>query len=336
MIENRTLLGAGFATANICRLGMACLVFAILCFDRANADQVPLKEKISAGYVLGPNDQITVSVVELPEFNARSYRIDDDGTVSLPLLGRVQAGGLTLAQLEANLYKALQAQVRTPHLTANVAEPRIQPVSIMGAVATPGPQQVQGSKTLFDVLAAAGGLKPEAGDMLTITRQASEGPLNLPNEIKDPETGRNMAELRIHDVVDLKDPRTNILVRAHDEISVAKSPLLYVIGNVHKPGGFTMHQERPLYALEALSLAEGFAPNASPAGARILRKQHETDARDQIPINLKKVLAGKEKDVQLYPDDILFVPDNTTRRVTTKVLETALSTVSGVVVWRGL
>jgi protein involved in polysaccharide export with SLBB domain len=89
-------------------------------------------------------------------------------------------------------------------------------------------------------------------------------------------------------------------------------------------------------ALEALSMAEGFAPNAAAGSARILRRTSETDAREQIPIDLKKILAGKAKDMQLSPDDILYVPDNTTRRVTTKTLETALATISGIVIWRGL
>jgi polysaccharide export outer membrane protein len=300
------------------------------------ANQTPIPSEVLAGYVLGPNDQITISVVELPEFSGRSYRIDEDGTVSLPLLGRVHAAGFTLTQLEDNLSNSLRVQVRTPHVTANVAETRSRAVSVMGAVNTPGMQQIQGPKTLFDALAAAGGLKPEAGEVITITRQASEGPLNLPNERKDPADGRTTADVKVRDIVELRDPRMNILVRTHDEISVSRGTLLYVIGNVHKPGGFTVLQGHAVSALEALSMAEGLAPNASPRGARILRRTSETEAREQIPVDLKKILAGKTKDVRLSPDDILYVPDNTTRRITTKTLETALATVSGLIIWRGL
>jgi polysaccharide export outer membrane protein len=299
------------------------------------AEQAPAQSEAAAGYVLGPNDQITVSVVELPEFSGRSYRIDEDGTVSLPLLGRVRAGGLTLTQLETSLYSSLRTQVRTPHVTANVTEARSVTISVMGAVNAPGMQQIQGAKTLFDVLAAAGGLKPEAGELVTITRRASEGPLNLPNELKDPADDRSTAAVKVRDIVELRDPRVNILVHAHDEVSVSRGTLLYVIGNVHKPGGFTLLQGHGVSALEALSMAEGLAPNASPGAARILRRTSETEAREQIPVNLKKILAGKIKDVQLSPDDILYVPDNTSRRVATKTLETALATISGLIIWRG-
>jgi polysaccharide export outer membrane protein len=290
----------------------------------------------AAGYVLGPNDQINVTVTELPEFNGKSYRIDQDGTVSLPLVGRVQAGGLTLSQLESSLFKVLQKQVITPHITANVVEARNQPVSVMGEVTTPGTQMIQGDKTLFDVIAAAGGLKVDAGDTIRITRRATEGSLNLPDEVIDKEAGRNSGTVKVHDVVDLRDPRANIRVRANDEVFVGRGPVLYVIGNVHKPGGFTMSQGKPVYALEALGLAEGFTLNAAPANARILRRGADTEARQDIPINLKKILAGKTEDVRLSPDDILYIPDNTSRRATTKVLETALATISGVVIWRGI
>ena len=300
------------------------------------AGQITAKVQPAPGYILGPNDQITMSVVELPEFNGRTYRIDEDGTVSLPLLGRVQAGGLTLTQLEANLQKALQVQVRTPHLVTNIAEMRNQPVSVLGAVVTPGTQQIQGSKTLFDVLAAAGGLKPDAGEMITITRQTAEGPLNLPNEVTDTAGERITAEVKVRDVIDRRDPKANILMRAHDEVSVSRGSLLYVIGNVHKPGGFPLLQGRPVSALEALSLAEGLAPNAHADSARILRRRSETEPREQIPVNIKKILAGKMQDVQLSPDDILYIPDDTTRRFTNRVLETALATVSGLIIWRGL
>src|SRR5262249_9525094 len=151
-------------------------------------------------------DQITVEVAELPEFNGKSYRIDSDGTVSLPLLGRVTAGGRTLSQFESDLQTKLKTQVRNPHLVTNVIETRSQPVSVMGAVNTPGTQQLQGTKSLFDVLALAGGLKPDAGEFIKITRQREQGKLSLPNTVEDAATGRTTAEVSVRDVVDLRNP----------------------------------------------------------------------------------------------------------------------------------
>ena len=289
-----------------------------------------------SGYVLGPNDQINVTVTELPEFNGKSYRIDEDGTVSLPLLGRVQAGGLTLGQLENNLYRALQRQVITPHITANLVETRAQTIAVMGSVNNPGTQPLNPDKTLFDAVAAAGGLKPEAGDTITITRPAAEGPIDLPTAVVDKASGRTSATVKVRDLVELRDSHANIRLRANDEISIPRGPILYVIGNVHKPGGFTISEGRQVFALEALSLAEGFSANAAPASARILREAPDKEQRQEIPVNLKKILAGKQKDVQLSAGDILYIPDNTSRRAATKVMETALATISGIIVWRGI
>lgn len=316
---------------------LLCLLTLFSCImPRLNGDDGVPPAQVHSGYVLGPGDQVSVTVTELPEFGGRSYRIDDDGTLSLPLLGRVQAGGQTLAQFEAQLNTALQALVRTPHVTANLTEARPQPVSVMGEVNSPGVQQVQGSKTLFDVIAAAGGLKTDAGDEITITRHDPEGPLNIPGERRDPSGDRSTAIVKVHDVTELRDPKSNILIRPHDEVSVSRAPLLYVIGNVRKPGGFTLRQGQPISALEAISMAEGLAPNANAGNARILRRESEQSPREPIPVDLKKIMAGKGKDVPLYPDDVLFVPDDTTRRVTTRVLEVSLATLSGLVIWRGL
>lgn len=291
-----------------------------------------------AGYVLGPNDQISVDVVEVPEFNNKTYRIDSDGSVSLPLIGRVHAAGLTLSEFEDALQAKLQKQIRNPHLVTNLIETRSQAVSVMGAVNSPGIQQLQGTRTLFDVLAAAGGLKPEAGDLITVTRQADQGPLNLPNVVRDPTSGRMTAEVRVRDVLDLRDPHSNIFIAPHDEISVPRAQVVYVIGNVRKAGGFTISEGRSLSALEALSLAEGLSADAKPSHAQILRRNSDSASidRQQIPIDLSKVLAGKMKDVALKPDDILFIPDNVSKRASTRVLETAIQTISGVIIWRGI
>jgi polysaccharide export outer membrane protein len=302
----------------------------------APAPNTPDKTPVSSMYVLGPNDQLSIDVVELPEFHGKLYRVGSDGTIDLPLIGNVPAAGRTLAEVKAEIEHRLLSQVRTPHVVASVTETKSQPVSVMGEVFTPGTQQMDGPRTLFDVLAGAGGLKPDAGDVITITRQKGEAPLGLPNAAVDPASGKSTAEVKVTDLVQLRDPAVNIVMRAHDEVAVPRAHLLYVIGNVRKPGGFTLSEKRSLSALEALSLAEGLSPNAAPGSARILRATANSDtARQQIPINLKRILSGKDEDMRLQPGDILFVPDNGKRRIAAKTAETALATISGIAIWRG-
>ncbi len=306
--------------------------------DEAPADSTAPVSTVKdppSSYVLGPNDQVSVDVVELPEINAKSYRIDSGGSISLPLIGRVQAAGLTLKQFEDELTARLQTQVRNPHLVTGLVETRSQPVSVMGFVNTPGTQQLTGSKTLFDVIAMAGGLKPEAGDMIKITRIPAEGPLPLKNAVTDKGTGDSTGEVSVRDVVELRDPKANILVRPYDQISVGRAPVVYVIGDVRKAGGFALTQRRTISAVEALSLAEGLTPTASAGHARILRVS-TGPTREHIPVDLKKILAGKAPDIELQPEDVLFVPNNTTKRVATRAAETALTTISGLIIWGGL
>jgi polysaccharide export outer membrane protein len=278
-----------------------------------------------------------VEVVELPEFTSKSYRIDADGSVSLPLIGRVPAAGLTLTQFETELVARLKTQVKNPHLVAGLIETRSQPVSVMGEVNTPGTVQLASAKTLFDVLAMAGGLKQDAGDSITITRERDQGKLDLPQASEDSATGNSVADVSVHEVVELQDRKANILVRPHDEITVSRAKVIYVIGDVHKAGGFTMSQRRSVSAVEALSLAEGPLQTAATQRARILRvSRNGGTAREQIPIDMKKVLAGKAEDIKLQPDDVLFIPDATVRRATIRAAETALTTISGLIIWRGL
>jgi polysaccharide export outer membrane protein len=135
----------------------------------------------------------------------------------------------------------------------------------------------------------------------------------------------------------MRSPSSNIAIRPHDEVFVTPARVLYVIGNVKKPGGFTLSGKRRVSTLEALSLAEGFSPDAAPKSARILRRANDADlTRKQIPVNLKRILSGKEEDIALYPDDILFVPDSKTKKIMARTAEAALATVSGLIIWRGI
>jgi len=318
-------------------LKLVLLSVSVCVFVHAGPDSASRSADAPGSYILGPNDQITVDVLELPELNGKSYRIDSGGSVSLPLIGRVQAAGMTLTQFEGEVKTRLMTQVRNPHLITGLVETRSQPVSVMGAVNTPGTQQLTGNRTLFDVIATAGGLKPDAGDEIKITRVPAEGPLPLPGAVTDLATGDSVAEVSVRDVVELHNQKTNIQVHPHDEISVARAEVVYVIGDVHKPGGFTLSQRRTITAVEALSLAEGATTTAAPQKARILRISSDgTPARQQIPIDMKKILMGKASDVELQPKDVLFIPDNTAKRASVKAAETALATISGLIIWRGL
>lgn len=107
-------------------------------------------------YVLGPDDQVVIHVLDSDEIGASPFRIDMRGSINVPLAGRLQAAGLTVDQLEAALAARLQEYLQTPVVTVSVSEFRSQPVSVLGAVNTPGVHQIRGRKTLFEVISEAG------------------------------------------------------------------------------------------------------------------------------------------------------------------------------------
>jgi len=248
-------------------------------------------------------------------------------------VGRVHAAGLTVHQLEAELTERFKGFVRDPEVSVEVREYRSQPVSVIGLVNKPGVIQLEGEKTLVEVLSLAEGLRPEADHRVKITRSLEAGRIPLPNAADDPTGKFSVAEVDLNAITDAKDPAGNILVRPRDVISVPRAPIIYVVGEVHKPGGFPLSEHENLTVLQAIALAEGAAPNGSLQKARLLRTVPGSSDRKEIPVDIKAILAGKARDVPLAPDDILFVPKNTGRAVALKAIETAVQTASGVIIW---
>ncbi len=92
-------------------------------------------------------------------------QIDNDGTLTLPMIGPVHAAGLTVEQLQANLVTAYKKYFKDPQVSVQVNEFHSQPVSVAGNVITPGVVQLRGNRNLMEVISMAGGLRPDAGDV---------------------------------------------------------------------------------------------------------------------------------------------------------------------------
>jgi len=288
------------------------------------------------GYILGPGDQFSMEIADLEELNGKVHRIDNDGTVSLPLVGRMRVAGLTLPEFEKELDAKLTSQLKDPHITITVTETLSQPVSVMGAVNTPGIHQIRGQQSLVEVLSQAGGLRPDAGYRVAITRQDSYGDLPVPNAKRDPVNQTVTGEVSVSDILEARNTSANIRVMPHDLITVPKAKVFYVMGEVRKSGGFTLEQKDSVSIVQAIALAEGTTPNAAKQRALILRQVAGAPKRTEIQVNLDKIIAGKTEDVSLLPDDILYVPNSVMKSIRARAIETAVSTASGVLIWRGL
>jgi polysaccharide export outer membrane protein len=294
----------------------------------------PDSVKPAAAYVLGPEDQLVIRVVDIEEVTDKPFRIDMRGNINLPVVGRLHAGGLTVEELETDLSTRFEAVLQHPTVTVFVSEFRSQPVSVLGAVRTPGVHQIRGSKSLFEVLSLAGGLSPDAGSAIKITRLKSAGPLPLPGATDDSSGDYEVAQVAVKSVMDAKNPKDNIQVLPDDVVTVPKADLVYVIGAVHRSGGFVLSEKEKISVLQALSLAEGLDRTAAPKDAKIMRSVAESDTRQEIQVNLKEILAGKSGDVSLRANDILFVPTSGAKSALARGVEVAIQMGTGLAIYR--
>ncbi len=271
---------------------------------------------VSGEYRCGPGDRLEIDVFEVEELSGEAV-VAADGSIRLPLIGAVDAGGLTPSQLEVRL-RALYGEnlLRDPQIRVSVIEYSSQPVSVLGAVNSPGIYQLRGRRRLLDVLALAGGLSPQVGE--TITVSAAGG---------DPE--RSIA---VKPLLAERTPELNVWVEPHDTVQVETASLVYVLGAVGRPGGFPLENQERLSALQALSLAEGAERTAALKRARVIRSLG--DQRLELQINLKRVLAGKDEDPVLEPKDILFVPNSGAKSAWSRGAEAVIQMATGVVIWR--
>jgi polysaccharide biosynthesis/export protein len=286
-----------------------------------------------SSYVLGPEDQITVRIFAANDIPDKSVQIDNNGSVTLPMIGQVHAAGLTVQQLQATLVTAYKKYFKDPQVTVQVSDFRSQPVSVAGNVAKPGVVQLQGNRNLMEVLGLAGGLMADAGDGVLITRNLSEGPIPVSGAFTDPTGKYSVAHINVRSIMSGKDPEANIQIKPHDVITVARARLIYVLGNVGRPGGYVLTENETMSLTQAIALAGGWDKMAALSGARILRSSGGP-TREQIPANIKKIMENKAPDLQMQPDDILYIPNSMVKAIGARGAESGLSVGTGVLIYR--
>ena len=277
-----------------------------------------------------PNDLIAVSVYDAPEFT-RTVRVSTDGLIRLPMLKRpLAADGRLPSELESVIAAALQSEgiLVEPVVTVTVAEYHSRPISVMGAVKTPTTFQATSVVTLLEALTRAGGLAPDAGPEILITRH-QPGPDGTLTSLTQ--------RVAVKDLLDGASPDANLKLTGGEEIRIPEVGKVFVVGNVKRPGAYPVRDLSETTVLKMLALAEGLTPFASK-DAFVIRRDERSGARNEIPIPLRRILDRKAPDVALLANDILYVPDNSGRRATANVLDRiagfGAATASGVLIWR--
>jgi polysaccharide export outer membrane protein len=280
---------------------------------------------------LGTGDVIAIHALHVPEISKETMRLSDSGCIDLPMIGSLKAVGLTPSELAAEIRNRLDSFVRNPEVTVDVVEVKSRPVSVLGAVKTPGVYQLSSQKRLLEVLATAGGADETAGYVVHVNRPQSSGPIPLPDATEA--AGMYSVQISLPDLVESRRPETNIVILPHDVIAVPRARLVYVIGEVHKSGGFVLRERENMTVLQALSLAEGLNSTAGSRHARIIRANSEAGPKTELEVDVKNILAGKAPDVALRPNDILFIPNSAAKNATLRGIESAIQMGTGIVIW---
>jgi polysaccharide biosynthesis/export protein len=290
-------------------------------------------ETVHQTYTLGPDDVLTLLVPDEEELSNKPLRVDLHGDINFPLIGKLHVSGLTVDAVESQINDRLHRYLHAPAAVVTISEYKSQPVSVLGSVTNPGVYQVAGRRTLVEVISLAGGFRPDAGNVVAVTRDISYGPIPIPGAHKDP-TGRfSIASIGTKKIVGALNPADNIEVRPFDIISVPKSEVVYVVGSVHKPGGFPLGDNESLSALQVLSLAEGLDKNAAPNRARLLRTVQGQNRRIELAIDLKQMMNGKLPDSPLQKNDILFVPNSTSKTISNRTIEAVVQAATGIAIY---
>jgi polysaccharide biosynthesis/export protein len=262
--------------------------------------------------VVGPNDLIEIMVPYCTELS-RSFRVDSDGDLTLPLLkGSIKVAGLRPPQIAKEIEEALTQQkvMNDPIVTASVIEYRSRPVNVIGAVNHPLTFQATGETTLLDAITRAGGFSPNVGTNVLVTTK---------NRRTQAKTESIVQVIPVRNLTSSADPGYNIELRGGEEIRVPEANKIFVAGNVNRPGAYTMQGDADTTVIKALALSAGLAPYAAKE-AYIYRLHPGGGGRDELKVPLNRIMKRKAPDTALRADDILYIPDNNGKRMTSKVL----------------
>jgi polysaccharide export outer membrane protein len=278
---------------------------------------------------ISPDDVLDIAVLDVPELS-RQFRVSPAGTVVFPLLDApMPAAGLSVTDFAGEVSKKLRESgiVANPSVVVSIAASRLKSVAITGAVRMPQIYPLFGSTTLLDVLSQAQGLADDAGSIAVISRAANAAS-------GGGEVAGRTETVDLKKLLETGDSIYNLDIYPGDRVTVPRAGIVYVVGAVNKPGGFTIKSTgEGMTVLQAVALAEGLKSTAVRDKVAIIRNNPAGEHR-QLPLNLKTILAGKSDDPVLQATDILFVPDSEGAKAFRRGIEAALQTATGVVIYR--
>lgn len=242
--------------------------------------------------ILHPGDLIAVGVYGVPDYKVNA-RIAGDGNADLPLIGTTHLAGLTVEQAQQTVARKLVSEqmILYPDVLISVQESTVDIIGVMGEVNLPKAIPAYAPMSLLDAISAAGGLKSDASHSISILRKGVPEPLLV---VLNSDPANALSQ--------------NIPLYPGDRVLVPRVGVVYVVGAIKREGAYPISPDTPMTLLQAVTLGGGINFEAAKGDTRIIRTTGST--RREIPVNLGKVVDGKDPDPILQSDDIVMVPTN--------------------------
>jgi polysaccharide export outer membrane protein len=245
----------------------------------SSEQEKPQQQADSSALVLGPGDEVDISVYGAPDLSGHT-RVSSDGNISMPLVGNIRVGGMTSSEAEG----AIEAQLRQnnilndPHVSVFARGYGSSAVSVVGEVVKPGSYSTLGPHRLFDVLQAAGGLTEKAANRAVISHRDSDNPITV-------ELSKDPVEMARH----------NVEIKPGDTVVVPGAPIVYVLGEVGKPGGYVLGSVGGVTVLRVVAAAGG------PTAPHVERAKGGASAAEEHPACQSSRHAARTRRYYLRP-----------------------------------
>jgi polysaccharide export outer membrane protein len=282
------------------RLPLVLLAASLFCWAQSGLIESPMAAAADSGKQnlhIGPGDELEITIFSASDLSAHG-RVDNDGNIFIPLLGSVHVAGMTSTEAGQAIAENLQQKniLNHPQVSVFVKEYTAGQISVVGEVNKPGVYSALGAHRLLDILQTAGGLTDKAGNSITISHRGTAD-LTTIEFPKDPVAMAN----------------NNLELQPGDTVIVPKAGIVYVLGEVYRPGGYASNSSGGFTVLQVMAAAGGPTHLASEGKTTMMRRN--TNGLQEIPVPLGKMLRGKQADIAVQPNDILYVPSSKVKSV---------------------
>jgi polysaccharide export outer membrane protein len=282
---------------------------------------------------IGPGDMLEISEEHMPEFRTVA-RVSAAGIVALPMIGEVNLAGMDEGTAAKAIAGALAERgiLLHPQVFVMVTASGAQDVTVLGEVLRPGVYAYGAHHRLLDLISQASGLSPTAGSVVYISHRKETEDAGQHADPGQPALVRRPAlAVALNPSGEGRTEENNPELMPGDTVQVTRVGLVYVVGDVIRPGGFPLEPSRRTTVLQALSLAWGPSQNAALSKALLIREQN--DGRTVTVLNLKRMLHGQDPDLPLSERDIVYVPDSTAKNLWNRTAESVVQSAVGVSIY---